>query len=76
MSEEEQMIEDINNNCLDYDEEMKRLETQLQQKENIIKDIKTQLDYLETYSSKEDIFEDMKRRLNRIEKILGDSSNE
>ena len=43
---------------------------------NIIKDIKNQLDYLETYSSKEDVFEDMKRRLDRIEKIIGDSSNE
>lgn len=37
---------------------------------NIIKDIKSQLDYLETYSSKEDVFEDMKRRLDRIDKIL------
>ena len=44
---------------------------QLQQKENIIKDIKSQLDYLETYSSKEDVFEDMKRRLDRINKIIG-----
>ena len=38
---------------------------------NIIKDIKSQLDYLETYSSKEDVFEDMKRRLDRIDKIIG-----
>ena len=37
---------------------------------NIIKDIKSQLDYLETYSSKEDVFEDMKRRLDRIESIV------
>jgi predicted DNA-binding protein YlxM (UPF0122 family) len=37
---------------------------------NIIKDIKSQLDYLETYSSKEDVFEDMKRRLDRIDKII------
>lgn len=37
----------------------------------IIKDIKSQLDYLETYSSKEDVFEDMKRRLDRIDKIIG-----
>ena len=48
---------------------------QHQQKEikslnNIIKDIKSQLDYLETYSSKGDVFEDMKRRLDRIDKIL------
>ena len=37
---------------------------------NIIKDIKSQLDYLETYSSKEDVFEDMKRRLDKIENIV------
>ena len=48
----------------------------IQQKENIIKEIKLQLDYLETYSSKEDVYEDMARRLNNIEKIIGDSSNE
>ena len=60
-----------------YDEEIKELKNQLQQKENIIKDIKAQLGYLETYSSKEDVFEDMSRRLDRIEKIIkGDSSNE
>ena len=47
-----------------------RLIKELQQKENIIKDIKSQLDYLETYSSKEDVFEDMKRRLDRIESIV------
>ena len=38
---------------------------------NKLKDIKSQLDYLETYSSKEDVFEDMKRRLDRINKIIG-----
>ena len=37
---------------------------------NIIKAIKGQLNYLETYSSKEDAFEDMKRRLDRIESIV------
>lgn len=36
----------------------------------IIKDIKSQLTYLETYSSKEDVFNDMKRRLDRIERIV------
>ena len=40
---------------------------------NIIKDIKSQLDYLETYSSKEDVFEDMKRRLDKIENIVNRS---
>lgn len=38
---------------------------------NIIKEVRNQLDYLETYSSKEDVFEDMKRRLDRIDKIIG-----
>lgn len=41
--------------------------------ENLIKslqDINKQLTYLETYSSKEDVFEDMKRRLNNIETIV------
>ena len=38
---------------------------------NIIKEIRRQLDYLETYSSKEDVFEDMKRRLDKIDKIIG-----
>ena len=37
----------------------------------IIKEIRRQLDYLETYSSKEDVFEDMKRRLDNIDKIIG-----
>ncbi len=37
----------------------------------IIKEIRRQLDYLETYSSKEDVFEDMKRRLDKIDKIIG-----
>lgn len=53
--------------------EKSKLKSQLQQKENIIKDIKAQLDYLETYSSKEDVYKDMSRRLNRIEKIIYDS---
>lgn len=38
---------------------------------NKLKDIKSQLDYLETYSSEKDVFEDMKRRLDRIDKIIG-----
>ena len=38
---------------------------------NIIKEIRNQLDYLETYSSREDVFEDMSRRLNNIESIIG-----
>lgn len=61
-----------------YDKATRHLEKQnIEQKEeierlnNIIKDIKSQLDYLETYSSKEDVFEDMKRRLDNIDKIIG-----
>lgn len=58
-------VEALDNNAInDILEENKRLN-------NKLKDIKSQLDYLETYSSKEDVFEDMKRRLDRIDKILG-----
>lgn len=46
-------------------------EKEIKRLNNKLKDIKLQLDYLETYSSKEDVFEDMKRRLDRIDKILG-----
>lgn len=38
---------------------------------DVIKEVRNQLSYLETYSSKEDVFEDMKRRLDRIDKIIG-----
>jgi predicted nuclease with TOPRIM domain len=48
----------------------KEQEEEIERLNNIIKDIKSQLDYIETYSSKEDVFEDMKRRLNRIENIV------
>lgn len=47
-----------------------KLKEEIERLNNIIKDIKSQLDYLETYSSKEDVFEDMKRRLDRIEDIV------
>ncbi len=43
---------------------------------NIIKEIRKQLDYLEIYSSKEDVFEDMKRRLDNIDKIIGSDKND
>lgn len=45
------------------DEEIEKLNKSLQ-------DINNQLTYLETYSSKEDVFENMKRRLNNIETIV------
>lgn len=49
---------------------IRKIEKENKRLNNIIKDIKSQLDYLETYSSKEDVFEDMKRRLDRIESIV------
>ncbi|MEE3417768.1 MAG: hypothetical protein VZQ62_00345 [Methanosphaera sp.] len=54
----------------------KERKQEIERLNNIIKDIKSQLDYLETYSSKEDVFEDMKRRLDRIDKIIGSDINE
>lgn len=60
-------IEHLLRTCkaLDYSQkENKRLN-------NKLKGIKSQLDYIETYSNKEDVFEDMKRRLDRIENIIG-----
>ena len=48
----------------------KTQELEIERLNNIINDIKNQLDYLETYSSKEDVFEDMNRRLDRIEDIV------
>lgn len=47
-----------------------KLKEEIERLNNKLKDIKSQLDYLETYSSKEDVFEDMKRRLDRIEDIV------
>ena len=52
-------------------DEILKDEDEIERLNNVIKDIKSQLDYLETYSSKEDVFEDMKRRLDRIDKIIG-----
>lgn len=66
----EQNYTDKDYACIQYEKLVINLKNQLQQKDNIIKDIKAQLDYLETYSSKEDVFEDMKRRLDRIKKII------
>ena len=51
-------------------EEIGAKDIEIERLNNIIKDIKGQLNYLETYSSKEDVFEDMKRRLDRIESIV------
>lgn len=52
-------------------EDIDRAGKEIERLNNKLKDIKSQLDYLETYSSKEDVFEDMKRRLDRIDKIIG-----
>ena len=69
MSESEYMkLVDRNTDLLD---ENKTLKEEIERLNNKLKDIKLQLDYLETYSSKEDVFEDMKRRLDRIDKIIG-----
>lgn len=57
-------LEELIRESEEKDKEIKRLN-------NIIKEIRRQLDYLETYSSKEDVFEDMKRRLDKIDKIIG-----
>ena len=58
-------------NALLFTNEEEELVEEIERLNKIIKDIKSQLDYLETYSSKEDVFEDMKRRLDRIDKIIG-----
>lgn len=50
---------------------LEKKDKEIERLNNKLKDIKSQLDYLETYSSKEDVFEDMKRRLDRIDKIIG-----
>ena len=60
-------IELLSRTCttLDY------LQQENERLNNIIKEVRNQLSYLETYSSKEDVFDDMKRRLDRIDKIIG-----
>ena len=65
----------FNRNSIDYvrnltDTVENNQKEEIERLNNIIKDIKSQLEYLETYSSKEDVFEDMKRRLDRIESIV------
>lgn len=64
VSRKEEQITDLDDENFDLENEIERLN-------NIIKEVRNQLDYLETYSSKEDVFEDMKRRLDRIDKIIG-----
>lgn len=58
-------------NLTELNEYINAQQEEIERLNKIIKDIKSQLDYLETYSSKEDVFEDMKRRLDRIDKIIG-----
>lgn len=77
LREKEKEIERLGNELQVQIEDNVRLNEYIEEKEkeierlnNKLKDIKTQLDYLETYSSKEDVFEDMKRRLDRIEDIV------
>ena len=74
MSEEEKL--QLENECLLKYSKAQMIQKYIDELEgnkrlnNIIKDIKGQLNYLETYSSKEDVFEDMERRLDRIESIV------
>ena len=49
---------------------LEKKDKEIERLNNKLKDIKSQLDYLETYSSEKDVFEDMKRRLDRIESIV------
>lgn len=63
------------NTELEY-EEIIEMQLEIERLNNKLKDIKSQLDYLETYSSKEDVFEDMKRRLDRIDKIIGSDKDD
>lgn len=50
-------------------------EDEIDRLNNIIKDIKSQIDYSETYSCQEDVFNDMVRRLDRIENIIKENNN-
>lgn len=60
-----------NNEKLEILKYIEKQGKEIERLNNKLKDIKSQLDYLETYSSKEDVFEDMKGRLDRINKIIG-----
>lgn len=66
----ERLKEVINTMDKEIDDLCKNQKKEIERLNNKLKDIKSQLDYLETYSSKEDVFEDMKRRLDRIESIV------
>ncbi len=74
MSDKEKLQREIDLHC-DFNnyllEKIEKAGKEIERLNNKLKDIKLQLDYLETYSSKEDVFEDMKRRLDRIDKIIG-----
>ena len=59
-----------NQERFDFEYQIELKDKEIERLNNKLKDIKSQLDYLETYSSKEDVFEDMKRRLDRIESIV------
>ena len=64
-------IKELNDDNVWWTNRFNAVERDNERLNNIIKEVKSQLDYLETYSSKEDVFEDMKRRLDRIDKIIG-----
>ena len=65
-----QAIDDLVNENELLQDKIYKQNDKIERINNKLKDIKSQLDYLETYSSKEDVFEDMKRRLYRIEDIV------
>ena len=69
--ERKQEIAKLVDELEEQERHIKEANIEIERLNNIIKDIKSQLDYLETYSSKEDVFEDIKRRLDRIDKIIG-----
>ena len=65
-----EFLDELKDRVHDLYDENHKLKEEVKRLNNKLKDIKSQLDYLETYSSKEDVFEDMKRRLDRIESIV------
>lgn len=65
-----ELLKIIFKNSPDILEPLNEVDKEIERLNKALKDIKKQLDYLETYSSKEDVYEDMSRRLNNIESIV------
>lgn len=68
----EEYIKELEEYIERLEHEEDRLRKLLLNRDNAIENIRKQLDYLETFSSIEDVIEDMKRRLNNIEEIVID----